>query len=53
MASSWAGMPVSDRVVRWERRGDRVLLRDVRYDIRAEVDEGQTHFVFELPAKIQ
>jgi hypothetical protein len=36
---SWAGMPVGDRVVRWERRGDRVLLRDVKYDIRAEVDD--------------
>jgi len=36
---SWAGMPVGDRVVRWERRGDRVLLRDVKYDIRADVDD--------------
>ncbi len=36
---SWAGMPVGDRVVRWEQRGDRVLLRDVKYDIRAEVDD--------------
>jgi hypothetical protein len=31
---SWAGMPVGNRVVRWEQRGDRVLLRDVNYDIR-------------------
>lgn len=37
--SSYAGMPVSDRVVRWEQRGDRVLLRKVRYDIRAETDD--------------
>lgn len=36
---SWAGMPVGHRVVRWEQRGDRVLLRDVKYDIRAEVDD--------------
>ena len=36
---SWAGMPVVDRVVRWERHGDRILLRDVRYDIRADVDD--------------
>lgn len=36
---SWAGMPVNDRVVRWEQRGDRVLLRDVKYDIRADVDD--------------
>jgi hypothetical protein len=36
---SWAGMPVGDRVVRWELVGDRVLLRDVKYDIRAEVDD--------------
>jgi len=36
---SWAGMPVGDRVVRWEQRGDKVLLRDVKYDIRADVDD--------------
>jgi hypothetical protein len=36
---SWAGMPVGNRVVRWEQRGDRVLLRDVNYDIRADVDD--------------
>ena len=34
---SWAGMPVGDRVVRWERSGDKILLRDVNYDIRADV----------------
>lgn len=32
---SYAGMPVRDRVVRWERRGDQILLRDVKYTIRA------------------
>ena len=36
---SWAGMPIGDRVVRWEKRGDRVLLRDVKYDIRADTDD--------------
>jgi uncharacterized protein DUF4953/uncharacterized protein DUF5117/uncharacterized protein DUF5118 len=34
--SSYAGMPVGDRVVRWEVHGDQVLLRDVRYGIRAD-----------------
>ena len=34
--SSYAGMPVQDRVVRWELHGEQVLLRDVRYGIRAE-----------------
>jgi hypothetical protein len=34
--SSYAGMPVVDRVVRWEKHGDTILLRDVHYDIRAE-----------------
>ncbi len=37
--NSYAGMPVSDRVVRWEQTGDRVLLRKVRYDIRADTDD--------------
>ncbi|MBD3869490.1 MAG: zinc-dependent metalloprotease [Acidobacteria bacterium] len=36
---SWAGMPLGNRVVRWEQRGDKVLLRDVNYDIRADVDD--------------
>ena len=35
---SYAGMPIGDRVVRFELRGERVLLREVRYTIRA--DEG-------------
>jgi len=34
--SSYAGMPAGDRVVRWELHGDQVLLRDVRYGIRAD-----------------
>ena len=37
---SYAGMPVTDRVVRWEQRGDdRILLREVLYSIRADTDE--------------
>jgi hypothetical protein len=36
---SWAGMPVGNRVVRWEQQGDRILLRGVNYDIRADVDD--------------
>lgn len=36
---SFAGMPVTDRVVRWELRGDNVLLRDVKYAIRADVND--------------
>ena len=31
---SYGGMPVTDRVVRWELRGEKVLLRDVKYSIR-------------------
>ena len=31
---SYAGMPVGDRVVRWELRGEQVLLRDIKYSIR-------------------
>ena len=36
---SYGGEPVGDRVVRWEQRGDDVLLRDVKYEIRAEVND--------------
>jgi hypothetical protein len=36
---SWAGMPIGDRVVRWEKREDRILLRDVNYDIRSSIDD--------------
>ncbi len=31
---SYGGMPVGDRVVRWELRGEKVLLRDIKYSIR-------------------
>ncbi|MCZ6837309.1 MAG: zinc-dependent metalloprotease, partial [Planctomycetota bacterium] len=37
--ASYAGMPVQDRVVRWEQRGERILLRDVRFAIRADTDD--------------
>lgn len=37
--NSYAGMPAGDRVIRWEQRGDRILLRDVRYGIRADTDD--------------
>ncbi len=33
---SIAGMPVGDRVVRWEKRGDQILLRDVKYALRTD-----------------
>jgi hypothetical protein len=36
---SIAGMPVQDRVVRWELRENTILLRDVKYAIRADVDD--------------
>lgn len=32
---SIAGMPIGDRVVRWEKRGEQILLRDVKYQIRS------------------
>ncbi len=37
--SSYAGMPVGDRVVRWELRGKQILLRDIKYSIRANVKD--------------
>jgi hypothetical protein len=37
--SGYGGSPVGDRVVRWEQRGDDVLLRDVKFDIRAETKD--------------
>ena len=36
---SYGGEPVGDRVVRWEQRGDDILLRDVKYEIRADVSD--------------
>ncbi len=35
----YGGSPVGSRVVRWEQRGDDVLLRDVNYAIRAEAKD--------------
>jgi len=35
----YGGTPVGDRVVRWELRDEKVLLRDVQYQIRADVDD--------------
>jgi hypothetical protein len=43
--NSYAGMPVGDRVVRWELHGDRVFLRDVRYRIRADTADPIAHAV--------
>jgi hypothetical protein len=35
----YGGSPVGDRVVRWEQRGEDILLRDVKYAIRAEAKD--------------
>jgi hypothetical protein len=35
----WGGQAAGNRVVRWERRGNRILLRNVAYDVVA--DPGQ------------
>jgi hypothetical protein len=35
----YGGSPVNHRVVRWEQRGDDILLRDVKYSIRAEAKD--------------
>ena len=35
----YGGSPVGDRVVRWEQRDDQILLRDVKYQIRADIDD--------------
>lgn len=37
--NSYAGMPAGNRVVRWEKHGEKILLRDVRYGIRAEAGD--------------
>jgi len=37
--NSYAGMPVDNQVVRWEKRGERILLRRVDYSIRADTDD--------------
>ena len=36
---SYGGEPVGDRVVRWEQRGDDILLRDVKFEIRADIND--------------
>lgn len=36
---SYAGMPAGDRVVRWELRDENILLRDMKFNIRADVDD--------------
>ena len=35
----YGGSPVGDRVVRWEQRGEDILLRDVRFGIRADAKD--------------
>lgn len=35
-AGGYGGTAVGDRIVRWEKRGDQILLRSVNYSIRAE-----------------
>ncbi len=35
----YAGSPISDRVVRWELREDTVLLREIEYLIRADLED--------------
>ncbi len=37
--AGYAGGAVNDRVVRWEQRGDDILLRDVTFRIRAEAKD--------------
>jgi Met-zincin/Domain of unknown function (DUF5117)/Domain of unknown function (DUF5118) len=35
----YGGSPAGDRVIRWEQRGDDILLRDVTFDIRADTKD--------------
>jgi hypothetical protein len=37
--TGYGGSPAGDRVVRWEQRGDDILLRDVTFDIRADTKD--------------
>jgi hypothetical protein len=39
LGGGYGGEEVGDRVVRWERRGDRVLLRNVSYSITADTSQ--------------
>ncbi len=34
--SGYGGQAVGNRVLRWERRGDRILLREISYQVRAD-----------------
>jgi hypothetical protein len=36
---AYGGVEVGDHVVRWEQRGEDILLREVKYEVRAEVDD--------------
>lgn len=36
---SYSGMPVGNLVVRWEKRGEKILLRKVNFRIRAETED--------------
>lgn len=37
--SGYGGFPLGERIVRWELRGEDILFRDVKYDIRADVKD--------------
>jgi len=41
----YGGTSAGDRVVRWELRGEKVLLRDVKYQIRADAGDTIRHAV--------
>ncbi|MBC8327112.1 MAG: DUF5117 domain-containing protein, partial [Planctomycetes bacterium] len=41
----YGGTSAGDRVVRWELRGDKVLLRDVKYQIRGDESDSVRHSV--------
>lgn len=36
---SYSGMPVSNLVVRWEKRGEKILLRESKFGIRADTED--------------
>ena len=39
LGAGWGGQAAGNRVVRWERRGNRVLLRNVAYDVVADATQ--------------
>lgn len=41
----YGGTPVTNRVVRWELKGEKILLRDVKYTIRAETRDSVSRAV--------